>query len=96
MFLRTRSIQIVSSNKLEPLGRNVPGEFSDEVKRIEQMKVLPEILRIGGVKKHMSLDWFVCDFLQRNRRPRHTRKVFLGWHIQDSETAVDDESRIPP
>ncbi len=68
--LGPRGIQPISSNDLEPLRREVPGEFCEEVQGIEHMRVLLEVVRVGGVKQHASLERLIRDLLQRDRQQR--------------------------
>ncbi len=57
------------------------------------MKVFFEIIVVAGVEQHPSLEWFVVDFLQRNRWPGNVFcKSFPRFLIKDTDTIVYTET----
>ena len=43
-------------------------ELSQELQRIEEVRVFAEVLRVFGVEQHLALERLVADLLQRQRR----------------------------
>ena len=61
------------------------------------MKVLLEVLRVFRVEQYPSLERFVVDLLERDRRPCYVlRQAFLGGLVEDANAVIYAETGMLP
>ena len=69
------------------------GQLGDELQGLEKVDVFPEIIRVGCVAEYSTLERFVTDFLQRNRRTRDILgEILLRLKVQNADAVVNTES----
>ena len=72
-------------------------KFSQKVKRIKQVHVFLEVVRVPGVEQHLPFERLVADLLQRQRRPGNVlRKTLLALRIGEPYGVVDTEPGVAP